>query len=141
MNPYGLRIALLAAGSGEWAVPGSNQRPPACKAGALPTELTALGPSLPAQPCRFERTQDHHRPAGWVPVSRLARNALCGVFERKRHTARYLLPRRHARRLVLQSDQEGAAYGADHESRAGTAVEGDAETPEAAGAVPERADR
>jgi hypothetical protein len=26
-----------------WAVPGSNQRPPACKAGALPTELTALG--------------------------------------------------------------------------------------------------
>jgi hypothetical protein len=25
-----------------WAVPGSNQRPPACKAGALPTELTAL---------------------------------------------------------------------------------------------------
>src|ERR671934_54267 len=26
----------------EWAVPGSNQRPPACKAGALPTELTAL---------------------------------------------------------------------------------------------------
>src|SRR5919197_5083076 len=26
---------------GEWAVPGSNQRPPACKAGALPTELTA----------------------------------------------------------------------------------------------------
>ena len=27
----------------EWAVPVSNQRPPACKAGALPTELTALG--------------------------------------------------------------------------------------------------
>jgi hypothetical protein len=26
----------------EWAVPGSNQRPPACKAGALPAELTAL---------------------------------------------------------------------------------------------------
>ncbi len=24
-----------------WAVPGSNRRPPACKAGALPTELTA----------------------------------------------------------------------------------------------------
>src|SRR5919201_94986 len=24
-----------------WAVPGSNQRPPACKAGALPAELTA----------------------------------------------------------------------------------------------------
>jgi catechol 2,3-dioxygenase-like lactoylglutathione lyase family enzyme len=28
-----------------WAVPGSNQRPPACKAGALPTELTAHAPS------------------------------------------------------------------------------------------------
>jgi hypothetical protein len=27
----------------KWAVPGSNQRPPACKVGALPTELTALG--------------------------------------------------------------------------------------------------
>jgi hypothetical protein len=26
----------------EWAVPGSNQRPLACKASALPTELTAL---------------------------------------------------------------------------------------------------
>src|SRR5205823_14037865 len=25
-----------------WAVLGSNQRPPACRAGALPTELTAL---------------------------------------------------------------------------------------------------
>jgi len=46
MNPYGLRIARLAAGSGEWAVPGSNQRPPACKAGALPTELTARAESL-----------------------------------------------------------------------------------------------
>ncbi len=28
-----------------WAVPGSNQRPPACKAGALPAELTAHAPS------------------------------------------------------------------------------------------------
>jgi len=25
----------------QWAVPGSNRRPPACKAGALPAELTA----------------------------------------------------------------------------------------------------
>src|SRR5204863_1294427 len=30
----------------QWAVPGSNQRPPACKAGALPAELTALRPQL-----------------------------------------------------------------------------------------------
>jgi xylulose-5-phosphate/fructose-6-phosphate phosphoketolase len=28
----------------EWAVTGSNRRPPACKAGALPAELTARGP-------------------------------------------------------------------------------------------------
>jgi hypothetical protein len=26
---------------GQWAVTGSNRRPPACKAGALPAELTA----------------------------------------------------------------------------------------------------
>ena len=31
----------LYAGTLLWAVPGSNQRPPACKAGALPAELTA----------------------------------------------------------------------------------------------------
>src|SRR6185503_4365601 len=29
-------------GLSEWAVQGSNLRPPACKAGALPAELTAL---------------------------------------------------------------------------------------------------
>ena len=28
-------------GAWQWAVTGSNRRPPACKAGALPTELTA----------------------------------------------------------------------------------------------------
>jgi hypothetical protein len=27
----------------EWSVPGSNRRPPACKAGALPAELTPRG--------------------------------------------------------------------------------------------------
>jgi hypothetical protein len=37
-----------------WAVPGSNQRPPACKAGALPTELTAL-PSEHSLLCRLGR--------------------------------------------------------------------------------------
>jgi hypothetical protein len=30
-----------------WAVPVSNQRPPACKAGALPAELTARAASVP----------------------------------------------------------------------------------------------
>ena len=33
----------------EWAVLGSNQRPPACKAGALPAELTALHSSMPCK--------------------------------------------------------------------------------------------
>ena len=32
-----------------WAVPGSNRRPPACKAGALPTELTARWNDLPGR--------------------------------------------------------------------------------------------
>jgi hypothetical protein len=37
-------------GPSRWAVTGSNRRPPACKAGALPAELTAPTgrPSLPA---------------------------------------------------------------------------------------------
>ena len=35
LTPRGLR------GACKWAVTGSNRRPPACKAGALPTELTA----------------------------------------------------------------------------------------------------
>src|SRR5919108_484887 len=39
-EPPGKRSVSRFAG---WAVPGSNQRPPACKAGALPTELTAPG--------------------------------------------------------------------------------------------------
>jgi hypothetical protein len=40
-NKEARKPAWLRASS-RWAVPGSNQRPPACKAGALPTELTAL---------------------------------------------------------------------------------------------------
>ena len=35
------RRNLSEQGFYEWAVLGSNQRPPACRAGALPTELTA----------------------------------------------------------------------------------------------------
>jgi integrase len=33
-SPHGVRVC------GRWSVPGSNRRPPACKAGALPAELT-----------------------------------------------------------------------------------------------------
>src|SRR5439155_22097470 len=35
-----LQNRLRKALYGRWSVPGSNRRPPACKAGALPTELT-----------------------------------------------------------------------------------------------------
>ena len=37
-----LRRSRSGLRSNKWAVPGSNQRPPGCKPGALPTELTAL---------------------------------------------------------------------------------------------------
>ena len=49
---------------GRWAVPGSNQRPPACKAGALPTELTAQRPTWRASPKPYTgclRRPGHHR--------------------------------------------------------------------------------
>ena len=38
-----------------WAVPGSNQRPPGCKPGALPTELTALLEAYSAADGRYSR--------------------------------------------------------------------------------------
>jgi hypothetical protein len=41
-RPDTLGRGVDAGQEARWAVPGSNQRPPACKAGALPTELTAL---------------------------------------------------------------------------------------------------
>ncbi len=40
-RPHRTPIWLCDASSDQWAVPGSNGRPPACKAGALPAELTA----------------------------------------------------------------------------------------------------
>ena len=33
-------LRLMVKSSGWWSVSGSNRRPPACKAGALPAELT-----------------------------------------------------------------------------------------------------
>ena len=39
VNPIGIHI-LRQEPPGEWSVRGSNPRPPACKAGALPAELT-----------------------------------------------------------------------------------------------------
>src|SRR5919197_5605568 len=48
----------------EWAVPGSNQRPPACKAGALPTELTARRP-------QDKRGSDAQREAGLAGLAEL----------------------------------------------------------------------
>jgi hypothetical protein len=39
-------VFALRASTGWWAVTDSNRRHPACKAGALPTELTALATSF-----------------------------------------------------------------------------------------------
>jgi hypothetical protein len=47
----------------EWAVTGSNRRPPACKAGALPAELTARA-------CHLSRNQA-------IPETK---SALCGAL-------------------------------------------------------------
>ena len=41
----------------QWAVPGSNRRPPACKAGALPAELTARQ----GESTRGENSPDENR--------------------------------------------------------------------------------
>ena len=72
------RKPALCGGCSRWAVPGSNQRPPGCKPGALPTELTARVPRLPhataadlrgcgsRAPLRRRRTDEsrHAREAG-----------------------------------------------------------------------------
>src|SRR6476619_354140 len=52
-DAYSCRGARSAFGLvTRWAVQGSNLRPPACKAGALPAELTALsGRNVPASAC------------------------------------------------------------------------------------------
>jgi hypothetical protein len=42
-RPYYRRERPSFQGLSRWAVTGSNRRPPACKAGALPAELTARG--------------------------------------------------------------------------------------------------
>src|SRR5215204_6086599 len=41
---------VLAEGRYRWALLGSNQRPPACRAGALPTELSARDRNVSAEP-------------------------------------------------------------------------------------------
>src|SRR4051794_4702238 len=58
----------MQAGVQLWAVPGSNQRPPACKAGALPPELTAPGAA------RLLRLR-HRRNGSPEPAPRLGRVA------------------------------------------------------------------
>src|SRR3954466_1147307 len=47
---------------GWWAVTGSNRRPPACKAGALPAELTALTAFIAPVPNHFKRGPDKRTP-------------------------------------------------------------------------------
>ena len=48
--------------SGEWAVLDSNQRPPACKAGALPAELTARVPPAGFEPALGRLPEDTDDP-------------------------------------------------------------------------------
>src|SRR5262249_28966788 len=52
---------------GWWSMLDSNQRPPACEAGALPTELIDRDEKLTPQPTAVNR--DHPRPAGNMPAN------------------------------------------------------------------------
>ena len=45
-----------------WAVTGSNRRPPRCKRGALPAELTALGGNLCRAPFKYNRRYGQETP-------------------------------------------------------------------------------
>src|SRR5262249_34665182 len=76
-TPY-TRPPARQSGKREWAVPGSNQRPPRCKRGALPTELTALGQGIIAcaGPERWERRWQN---ALHGRVSALARRGHAGA--------------------------------------------------------------
>jgi hypothetical protein len=55
----------LAGLSFQWAVPDSNRRPPACKAGALPAELTAQKPMLERFSARGRQQKGRQL---WAPV-------------------------------------------------------------------------
>jgi hypothetical protein len=59
-----------------WAVPGSNQRPPACKAGALPTELTAREPQGISPRRRVPRAFTATTPCAWSSSGARARSRL-----------------------------------------------------------------
>lgn len=45
-----------------WSLSGSNRRPPACKAGALPAELRPLAPVQPSQTQWWARVDSNYRP-------------------------------------------------------------------------------
>src|SRR6185312_8192425 len=49
-------------GAGWWAVTVSNCRPPGCKPGALPTELTALDPAAPDHATSARRANKKAKP-------------------------------------------------------------------------------
>ncbi len=55
----------------QWAVPGSNQRPPACKAGALPTELTAQCPQRDSNPRYGLERAVTWAASRWGPAARI----------------------------------------------------------------------
>jgi hypothetical protein len=69
-----------------WSQTGSNRRPPACKAGALPTELWPLASGvlmseLPA--CGAVARGNQHRPASSPPALTLQRGSFASLRERR----------------------------------------------------------
>ena len=75
-----------AGGAVWWSQTGSNRRPPACKAGALPTELWPLASGvlmseLPA--CGAVARGNQHRPASSPPALTLQRGSFASLRERR----------------------------------------------------------
>src|SRR6266545_2127414 len=69
--PFACSDPKLAHCQVQWAVTGSNRRPPACKAGALPAELTARrGQSTAAHQASGISAQTHVPSAGGLTTPR-----------------------------------------------------------------------
>jgi hypothetical protein len=79
-----LRIDLFM----RWSVPGSNRRPPACKAGALPTELTPRS----LYPSRSPGALRPPRPLGIASSQGLPRVAACRTAESCQRGLRCVAP-------------------------------------------------
>jgi hypothetical protein len=108
-------------GAGQWSMPGSNRRPPACKAGALPSELMPQNPGGGNRtPCARRRLsygqlEPHGSIAGMRAVGVRARwpgPLSCGLFGAvvyvRFHSYRLLSPlTRHGMRGTRESYAPG----------------------------------